>query len=88
MAIYSWLHTICPETTTELICLNFWDVKITLPRQRWIKCPRGPNSPEITVRKSFKYPVRITASKNNSKTISEIIIIIVIITLRRPNLMV
>ena len=35
-----------------------------------INSPRGPHSPEITVRKSSKSPVRITAPENDSKTIS------------------
>ena len=66
---HSATNTICPETITELIrfellrCKNY----VTAPE---INCPRGPKSPEITVRKSFKSPVRITAPKNNSKTIS------------------
>ena len=55
-----------PETITRfefLRCKNY----VTAPE---INSPRGPNSPEITVRKSFKSPVRITAPKNNSKRIS------------------
>ena len=61
--------TICPETITELIRFEFLRCKnyVTAPE---INSPRGPKSPDITVRKSFKSPVRITAPKNNSKTIS------------------
>ena len=61
--------TICPETITELIRFEFLRCKnyVTAPE---INSPRDPHSPEITVRKSFKPPVRITAPKNNSKTIS------------------
>ena len=65
----AWLDTICPETITELIrfrlprCKNY----VTAPE---INSPRGPNSPEITVRISLKSPVRITAPKIISKTIS------------------
>ena len=61
--------TICPETITELIRFEFLRCKnyVTAPE---INSPRGPKSPEITVWKSFKSPVRIEAPKNNSKTIS------------------
>ena len=31
-----------------------------------INSPKGPKSPQITVRKSFKSPVRLTVPKNNS----------------------
>ena len=63
------LTTICPETITELVRCEFLRCKnyVTAPE---INSPRGPHSPEITVRKSFKSPVRITVPKNNSKTIS------------------
>ena len=63
------MFTICPDTITELIRFEFLSCKnyVTAPE---INSRRGPNSPEITVRKSFKSPVRITAPKNNSKTIS------------------
>ena len=67
--VFSSKITICPETITELIRFEFLRCKnyVTAPE---INSPRGPKSPEITVRKSFKSPVRITAPKNNSKTIS------------------
>ena len=62
------LNTICPETITEIIRFEFLRCKnyVTAPE---INSPRTPNSPEITVRKSLKSPVRITVSKNNSKII-------------------
>ena len=61
--------TICPETITELIRFEFLRCNnyVMAPE---INSPRGPESPEITVRKSWKSPVRLTAPKNNSKTIS------------------
>ena len=51
------LLTICPETITELIRFEFLRCKsyVTAPE---INSPRGPHSPEITVRKSFKSLVR------------------------------
>ena len=74
---------ICPETITELIRFEFLRCKnyVTAPE---INSPRGPHSPAITVRKSFKSPVRITVPKNNSQDYS----CDVIITLRRPKLIV
>ena len=61
--------TICPETITEIIRFEFLRCKnyVMAPE---INSPRTPNSPDITVRKSLKSPVRIKAPKNNSKTIS------------------
>ena len=51
------LVTICPETITELIRFEFLRCKnyVTAPE---INSPRGPHSPEITVRKSFKSPCK------------------------------
>ena len=52
--------TICPETITEIIRFEFLRCKnyVTAPE---INSPETQKSPEITVRKSFKSPVRITA---------------------------
>ena len=63
------IYLFCPETITELLRFRFLRYKnyITAPD---INSRRGPHSPEITVRISLKSPVRITAPKNNSKTIS------------------
>ena len=61
-------YTICPETITELSCFQFLRCKITSRRPKYFS--QRPNSPEITVRTSLKSHVRITAPKNNSKTIS------------------
>ena len=47
---------------------NFRDIEITYGTRNYFS--QRPNSSEITVWKSFKFPVRITALKNNSKTIS------------------
>ena len=38
--------TICPETITELIRFDFWDVKITLRRQKWI-LPEAQNRQKL-----------------------------------------
>ena len=63
-------NTICPETITELIRFRVLRCKNYVTAKE-INSPRGPNSPEITVRISVKSPVGNTAPKNNSKTISE-----------------
>ena len=51
----------------ELIRFEFLRCKnyVTAPE---INSPRGPKSPEITVQKTFKSPIRITAPKNNFGT--------------------
>ena len=61
--------TICPETVTDLIHFQFLRCKKLRYGAR-NEFSQRLNLPEITVRKSLRSPVRITAPKNNSKTIS------------------
>ena len=61
--------TICPETITTLIRFQILRCKNTLRHQQLIL--QRHKSPEVTAQKSFQSPVRITAPRNNSKTISE-----------------
>ena len=57
----------CPETIAELIRLGLLRCKFTLRCQKLIL-------PEAqVVPKSFKSLVRITATKNNSKTVPDVI---------------
>ena len=63
------MTTICPEAIAELIHFTFRDVKTTLRRQKLI-LPEAQAARHYVTEITLKSLVRITAPKNNSKTIS------------------